>query len=229
MGTIYQLGTSCHIEPFSKVYTPLNLLNIYEVRTKFPDSQIQSCLGEYVGIWYVWQYKRHNWVGFTSENQLVKGKSPVIFHNSDEVTQSLGRCVDLPEGPAPVDMLAWCMINCRATWGVTVAHQAEICHPGINEISELIIGCRLPELDQGLYCNYFAMRWDTFDAYMRWSFPIVERMITMRDDPRVSVSKGHTSTLGGLVERLPTIWLQKYHKTCLVLDGTNQEFYQGDS
>ena len=205
---IYQLAPH-PVEAFSPAYTVLPLIGLPRVDAYFPDPHIQLCMAEYVGMWYVWKFEAgHEWVGFTSYNQLAKNKSRIIFRDKNAIPGLLN--------VAPFDMVSWYWQDWGNSWDLR--SQAELCHPGINDSCKLVLGHELPELRAGPYANYFAMRWDDFDQYMRWSWPIMESMIaTCRSHPCFTLERGRASSFCGLMERLLIIWQHQRGKQWLIL------------
>jgi hypothetical protein len=200
-GTIYQLSVK-PCEPFSTEYAVLQMKGVPEIDAKYPDPIIQANLSERVGMWYVWKHRKHDWVGFTSGNQLRKNGK--IFQPGE-----IDSILDAK------DVAAWGWIDLdRHSKGWTVAAQAEHCFPGFAEACKMI-GLEVPRLTEGAYCNYFAMRWTGFDQFMRWSDVYIDRIIENADNPifgkrdvgDASEGKDRHTTLGAIQERLFTIWL----------------------
>ena len=200
---IYQLGFNLPPDaaPFGPAY---ELLDLATMDMWPPVMHVAMC--EYVGMYHVWKTKQTEIVGFTSNNQIVKGKSQAVFQ-----PEELNRIfTGTMHGQRPIDFLVWHWID----WGpeLNVRVQAEQCHAGINDLAVIVLGETLPELRGGPYCNYFASRWETFDNYMRWSWPKVEWMLDDVDLP-TSMESGHSSNLAGLMERMLVYWTQKTFKT----------------
>lgn len=200
-GTIYQL-TVTPSQPFSPAYTVLQMDEQPEIAAQYPDPILRANLSERVGMWYVWRHRLHDWVGFTSGNQLRK--CGVVFQPED-ISRKLRES----------DVVAWGWVDLdRHRKGWTVGAQAEHCHPGFTRAANLI-GLEVPHLTAGAYCNYFAMWWDDFDRFMRWSEEYVERIVANAANPildnrnvaRGAAGKDRHTVLGAIQERLFTIWL----------------------
>ena len=200
-GTVYQLSIKPS-EPFSPAYTVLRMDEKTAIFAKYPDVALRANLSERVGMWFVWQYRQHDWVGFTSGNQLRK--CGVVFQSGDIEKKLLTS-----------DSVVWGWVDLdKHHPGWTVAAQAEHCHPGFSKAATLI-GLHVPRLTAGAYCNYFAMRWELFDKFMQWSERFIERIVANADDPILGrriisegmIGKDRHTVLGAIQERLFVIWL----------------------
>ena len=215
---IYQFTPKIQPEdkPFSPLYILQELVGVPEIDARWSDPQVQKCLAEYVGMWYVWKYKHHDWVGFTSNNQLTKEKSNVIFQDESYVLDLLSTW----------DIIAWNCVDYNSDHSIDyyknqgfdsmdLNGQLTNLYPEAPEALKLI-GVEMPEAKIAIYCNYFAMRWELFDEYMQWSDNIISKMLQHIDEPCFAKHGGHWSTFCAIMERLISAWQYRNH-TCICL------------
>ena len=195
IGTIYQFGIEAS-EPFTAAYTAVNIREVPEINARWPDPLVRENLADWRGLWYVWKHCKHDWVGFTTSNQLKKKKCSKIFQPGE-----IERVLEDYE-MVVLHWLNW------ADHGITVRTQALACLNGsaVGPAAELI-GLDLTDASAGAYCNHFITRWNLFDEYMQWSSPFIDRMIANLDHPVFRKETGHVSPCCCLMERLFTIWL----------------------
>jgi tetratricopeptide (TPR) repeat protein len=182
------------------------------------DPASQTLLSEYAAMLHLWRNPAPDgdpWVGFTSYAQLKK--SPVILTDRAALEADL----------AQYDVVGWGFCDCVDTLSgrpVSVAAQAEACHPGITAALCRLLGeageaVPLAYLagTSGLYCNYWAMPWANFEEFMAWSWPLVRRCLERRD----AYTRSHARSLGFLIERLFICWYGLRDKRLLNLGPVN--------
>ena len=105
---------------------------------------------------------------------------------------------------------------------ISIAKQAEVCHPGINSFIEtamVAFGHTIPkeyyEQPLALFANYWVMNKKLFNEYMEFSWPMVQWALANRDsfDYFKKEMPGHTVTkdkaVGYFMERLFIVWYLK--------------------
>jgi hypothetical protein len=144
------------------------------------------------------------WIGFTSYRQL--DKTPIIFKNKNKFEE-----------------LLFTICNGFAGWGYyhtfsNASHQAEVCHPGINNFINYVfkqLNIKIPERFYKdtflLFANYWVMTKHMFIDFMEFSWPIIQFASQQKNHPYVS-EKSPIETvdtrkwLGYFMERLFLIW-----------------------
>lgn len=167
------------------------------------DPAVQAQLSEYAAMLHHWRNPHldgDDWIGFTSYRQLEK--FPLEFQSKSQVQELLSR-------------------NHIVAWGgyrffkdsdrspLMMAAHGESAHPGItNSLCRLLdlAGESIPleylAMNQGLYCNYWAMSKELFELFMQWSYPLIKQCL---DRPDAYV-RSHPRALSYLVERLFICW-----------------------
>ncbi len=167
------------------------------------DPAVQAQLSEYTAMLHHWrnpQLDNDDWIGFTSYRQLEK--FPVEFQSKGQIEELLTR-------------------NHIIAWGgyrffkdsdrspLTMAAHGESAHPGItNSLCRLLdlAGEAIPleylAMNQGLFCNYWAMSKELFNLYMQWSYPLLKHCLDRPDE----YVRSHPRALSYLVERLFICW-----------------------
>lgn len=176
------------------------------------DPKNQPLLSEYAAMLHLWrnpELDRDSWIGFTSYRQLEK--FPTILINRQALVEDLAHC----------DIVGWGFyqfLDAISHQPISLAEQGERCHPGItSSLWRLLLraGETLPEhylqANQGLFCNYWVMSRANFDAFMHWSFPLVQWSL-QEPDPYV---QSQPRSLSYLVERLFICWYLLTHKRLL--------------
>lgn len=165
-------------------------------------------LTEYGALLHIWRNNVHTfdndwWIGFTSYRQL--DKTPIVFHNKQLFEKLL------------VESGGFC------GWGFYLlsknpSYQAEYCHPNINEfINDVFnaLNLKIPHRfytdNFALFANYWAMDKSKFVDFMSWSWPIVEKALTMEDHKYAKTKAVISNTtnkkwLGYFMERLLILW-----------------------
>ena len=121
------------------------------------DELNRYALSEYAAMLYFWRHPhcaREDWIGFTSYRQMEKVR--FVFEHAH--LKQLRYC----------DILTWRWLDVG-----NVAAHAEESHPGITAAVLRTLGhfgLRLPcdwhSSQAGVFANYWAVRMDTFNAYM---------------------------------------------------------------
>jgi len=161
---------------------------------------------------FLWHWRNDTqdpWIGFTSHRQ--KDKTTFSFSSSDEVSKLLSEH----------DIVGWGKYGLldRKGFPITLAKQAEVCHPGLNQfISEVFsrfdkkVPMRWFEDNFGFFANYWVMPKDMFHEFMEYSWPMVKwsvENITSSDYYRTQNSYGTVSRekcVGYFLERLFILW-----------------------
>ena len=161
---------------------------------------------------YLWHWRNDtklDWIGSTSYRQLVKFKHK--FKSIEEVENLL----------KDHDIIAWGEYSLYNKVGtpMSLKTQAKICHPGLNEFmvmvfskfnldfpSEWGVECK------GFFANYWVMKKNLFDDFMKFSWPMVEwslKNIKDSDYYKTQYSYGSVSPekcVGYFMERLFILW-----------------------
>lgn len=187
------------------------------------DPAVRQHLSEYACFLWHWRNPGENpddWFGTTSYRQL--DKSPFIFYDPQLPA-------DLTRGEQVVGWGFYQMVD-RWQAPIPVALQAELCHPGINAFTEMVLrhfGHAMPAAyyaeSTGLFASYWVMNRRLFDDFMRFSWPLVEWALAYRgahefitnDAPEASVTKARA--IGYFAERLFVIWCQLRRRELIVL------------
>jgi hypothetical protein len=177
----------------------------FDIRNTPPlgESGIRQQLCEFAAMLAVWRQRPHpdEWVGFTSWRQLQKGFAFVF--GPEDLRRTLNG-----------ETIIWGL----RTLNETLHQHAERCHPGMTGALSILLRDvhqeRLPETYftecQGPFCNYWAMTWQDFDRYMRWTWPLIETAMDRwgLDQPFNLYPRAGTQdrSLAFLHERLFVVW-----------------------
>jgi len=166
----------------------------------------RTALSEYAAMLHLWRnpLDAEPWIGFTSYRQL--DKSPTCFADRDrEPIELLLRSTDI---------LGWGfyrLVNATSGNPGSIAEISETCHPGITAfLEQLLARTRTPlpaayfEHDIGLFANYWIMSRENFDAFMRWSAPLVSWCLTQRES--LAFLSTNPRSVGFVAERLFILW-----------------------
>ena len=183
----------------------LDGLPAFDIRSTPPlgEPAIRQQLCEYAAMLAVWRQRPHpdSWVGFTSWRQFFKGFD--FRFDEEALRRVLGG-----------ETICWGM---RTLQESLHAH-AERCHPGLTGVLAILLrevhGESLPDgffsERTAPFSNYWAMRWEDFERYMHWSWPVVETALVRwgLDQPYNLYPRGGTQdrALAFLQERLFIVW-----------------------
>lgn len=159
-------------------------------------------------LWHYRNSKDLRWIGFTSFRQL--DKVGYVFTDTTEL-----------EYINSSKVIAWLEYEFVTLKGhpLTLAKQAEECHPGINKALEdcfASFGESVPSQwytnTSGFFANYWVMEWEMFIKYMTYLIPKVEWALEnipntewYNSQPEyATVSKG--KCVGYFLERLFILW-----------------------
>jgi len=197
----------------SELYKPFGLEpevnpDIVKNCPELENSSVRLNLAEYSAFLNIYKngvdtLDKDFWIGFTSYRQF--DKSPVVFHSRKVFETCL------------------MMSNGFGGWGfyrvtTSPSEQAELCHPNINKfIVDVLAQFRIsvpPRFYQdkvALFCNYWAMDKRKFKDYIEWSWPIIQKAMTMRDHVYANTGTVLKTTskdkwIGYFMERLFIIW-----------------------
>lgn len=175
---------------------------------------VRLALVEYAAMLYHWRNPDSDhdpWIGFTSYRQLTK--STFQFRDSAQVADLLQQAQLLSWG-------VWDLRRQRLHWLTGAAAQAEISSPLLHRFTvdvlarfdvkvpaAYFIGAAVP------LANYWAMRRDDFDAYMQWSWPIIQWALALdhpfKHQSPVLASIDQRKAVGYFAERLFAIWAMR--------------------
>ena len=190
------------------------------------DPIIRLQLTEYGCLLWHWRNKEMDndfWFGITSHRQA--DKTNVFFDND---TQLVSICDQR-------NIATWglCKMKDRQGKDISLAKQAEACHPGITQfIADIYahFGDFIPEdwnhICQGIFANYWAMHKDDFYNFMAYSWPRVEYAISLLPShsyTNTKISRGRVTSqkaLGYFVERLFILWYLKTGKEIVNIGRT---------
>lgn len=165
--------------------------------------EVQARLSEYVAMIHLWRNPElvtDSWIGFTSYRQLDKFST--VFTSRGEIEKLLGAAEVVGWG-------GYRFFDGPTRRPISLAEEAERQHPGLNSsLWRMLIRGNEPMPNSylvdntGLFCNYWLMSRQNFNAYMEWSFPLVRWCLAnpdnyMRAEPRA---------MAFLVERLFICW-----------------------
>lgn len=175
------------------------------------DPRVRLQLTEYAAFLWHWRNEANpdDWIGFTSYRQLDKSRK--VFQSQQEIGSLLEENA----------VIGWCkfrMVN-RSGDEISLYRHTEFCHPQLNNYLEKTLeqfGHVLPAswrtLSTGFFANYWIMKNQQFDDFMRFSWPMVEWSLGNIADsgyyhhqpliPRL----GNTKATGYFMERLFIIW-----------------------
>jgi FkbM family methyltransferase len=175
------------------------------------DPKNQPLLSEYAAMLHLWRNLELDpdpWIGFTSYRQLEK--FPTVLGDRGEVERLLGE----------YDFIGWgCyqFMDARTNMPISMAEQGERAHPGVTLCLWRLLMMRGEPMPRnylttatGMFCNYWAMSKENFDAFMRWSYPLVNYCLRCPDE----FVRSHPRSLSYLVERLFVCWYELHQKRC---------------
>jgi hypothetical protein len=172
----------------------------------------RMALAEYGAMLHMWRnpdLDSDPWIGFTSYRQLAKATT--AFASKKDVESLLQRG----------DYVSWYMwwlgdINASGLTGL--AGQSEANHPGLHRfICDVFVALSMP-LPRGLFdaplvpfANYWVMRRERFEQFMRWSWPIISYALSASHPYLSSVSPlgerdNKQRAIGYFMERLFILW-----------------------
>lgn len=163
-------------------------------------------LTEYASFLWLWRNKvKDSWIGSTSYRQL--DKNPHKFRSIQEVDSLIDQH----------ELVGWGEYTMLNKYGapISLRRQAEVCHPGLNEYLEKLVG-GLPDawVDKcsGIFGNYWIMKNDLFIDYMEYSWPLVsESLANIADSDFYKKQQTYGSVskdkcVGYVMERLFILW-----------------------
>jgi len=163
-------------------------------------------LTEYASYLWLWRNKVNDpWIGSTSYRQL--DKNPYKFRSIEQVDSLIVKNPFIGWGE-------YTMLN-RYGAPISLRRQAEVCHPGLNEYMDELVG-GLPEAwsnkSSGIFSNYWIMSNDLFQDFMDYSWPLVCNSlsnITNSNFYKQQIAYGTVSKdkcVGYVMERLFILW-----------------------
>lgn len=180
-----------------------------------PRNRLQ--LVEYGGLLHLWRNEPddgHDWIGTTSFRQ--SDKTGTLVNDRERVEFLLEGC----------DVVTW-------FWRilpVTLAAQAELCHPGINDYLELSLreaGREIPEQYwgemAGVFAEYWLMHKKCFREFMDWLYPLIEFGLANLDT--LPYLRSHPKALGYALERSFILWYLGASKRVGVYTGGRTKPY----
>ena len=164
-------------------YHPVDLPSVAETLGEGWDEPTIDSLSEWPML--LWAHRQavreHEWVGFTSYRQddkvpdglrLDRERIEALLEEYDIVTWRWAVCTQQITHPVTGEVLR--TMNCPLYF------QCEMTRPGINAaMAEALArtGNVVPKgwytNCGGIFCNYWAMKNATFDAYMKWVYPVM--------------------------------------------------------
>ena len=183
------------------------------------DPKTRMALTEYACFLWHWRNQSQNpdpWFGTTSFKQLEKGFT-TTFISEESVSALLEEHQILGWGEYhSVGMIPG---GGGQPVPVSLALQAEVCHPHINDfISEAFstFGHEVPRSWEfamsGFFANYWAMKNELFNEYMEFSWPMVEWALENVEDSEFCKNQPTFKTVskekavGYFMERLFILW-----------------------
>ena len=181
---------------------PNLFLNCPELESK--ETRLQ--LVEYGALLWHWRnFSESSWIGFTSYRQLVK--STFVFSSVSHVD-------DLIKTHPVVGWGQYFMMDQKGN-PISLKTQAEVCHPGINEFIEEILGS-LPDewsdMNSGFFANYWVMTKELFFDFMEYSWPLVKSALEKIENSNFYRTQNQYGTVskdkcvGYVLERLFIFW-----------------------
>jgi hypothetical protein len=206
--------------------------NLFLNCSELKEEKIRLQLTEYACFLWHWRNPTINpdsWFGTTSYRQL--DKTPFIFKDKNLIETQTEKNI----------ILGWGFYDLvdRKGNSISLAKQAEVCHPGINDFIQeafnqknLTIPKEYYTQTIGLFANYWVMSNKMFDDYMNFSWPLVSWALENRevfdyfknDMPGKTVTK--EKAVGYFMERLFLLWYLK-NKHTLQIVGPLMKLYHG--
>lgn len=173
-----------------------------------PTNRLQ--LVEYGSHLWLWRNKvKDPWIGSNSYRQLDKFNHK--FQSIEEIEALLEKH----------DILAWGEYNIKNKVGMPMSlkSQAEVCHPGLNEFTEMVfLKFKVPfppewsTKSSGFFANYWVMKNPLFQDFMQFSWPMVEwAMLNIKNTEYYKTQNSYGTVtpekcVGYFLERLFIFW-----------------------
>lgn len=190
-------------KPFNKFYHTICLEDLSS--EYYPELKM-----EYSGMLYAWKNKLDNddWIGFTSYQQLKKNKFLLNSLNYKFILRQL----------KTYDILSWRYI----CFPCSIAAQAEYYHKNILYYTELLLSFfdeQIPDkyynIGCACYCGYWIMSKSNFNFFMEWSYPKIQKILSLQNSNTYFKIDQHLSNSGFIIERLFIIWYLIFNKSIL--------------
>jgi len=193
---------------------------LFENCPELEDPEIRMGLTEYACFLWHWRNNANpdGWFGSTSFRQQEKGFL-TKFESKAEVQHYLQQHQIIGWGEYK---LLGAIDTDKGRYGgfpISLAAQAEACHPGINEYIRTAFsefGHEVPEewgtKDQGFFANYWAMSNKLFNEFMEFSWPMVQWSLENVHESKFYKMQPEFSTVtnakatGYFMERLFILW-----------------------